>query len=137
MSRRTSFPHQLYFFDRFEENCSFFQDSGKFHTISIKKSLVEILTTRASYFFHGIDGVPSMFGIPDLSLFDPSQSRQWPLLEDFLSKIVSFYEPRLKDLKVSILSFDPGKEALDVHLAGFILIEKKRLFFEHHGVFQC
>lgn len=68
-------------------------------------------------------GLPWMYGIPDFTSFDPSNKTLWPKINDLIKNAISYFEPRLQKIKVSIDHFDNQNQRLYLSISGNVVMK--------------
>ncbi|CAO5679262.1 MAG: hypothetical protein HEEMFOPI_01251 [Holosporales bacterium] len=97
---------------------------------SIRVELSRLLNTRAKSLEADDDeklssyGAPSFYGLPDFSAYDATNSEDWPKIANYVKKSVDRFEPRLKNIVVSILEFDSLAQRLNIIIKGSLNIKK-------------
>jgi type VI secretion system lysozyme-like protein len=88
---------------------------------SIEREVYRILNTRSTarrddYGYLDLDqenfGLPQMFGMADFSQFDGANTGHWPKIAKICELAIERYEPRLKNVRLSIQSFDRQDQCL-------------------------
>jgi type VI secretion system lysozyme-like protein len=69
-------------------------------------------------------GLPWMYGIPDFTSIDASDKTGWPRLAKIFANTISYFEPRLQMVKVTIDQFDGSNQSLHISVRGQISIQK-------------
>ncbi|MBP9752311.1 MAG: type VI secretion system baseplate subunit TssE [Proteobacteria bacterium] len=97
---------------------------------SIQVELLRLLNTRAktlkedSSSEESTYGGPSFYGLPDFSAYDATNSQDWPKIASFIKNSIDRFEPRLKNITVSVIDFDSVKQKLNVSILGALNIKK-------------
>lgn len=68
-------------------------------------------------------GLPWMYGIPDFTSFDPADKTKWKALSSIFEKSIAYFEPRLKEVKVSVDHFDGQNQSLYVSIQGKVVMK--------------
>jgi type VI secretion system protein ImpF len=58
-------------------------------------------------------GLPQMFGLADFSHYDGTNTGHWPKIARLCEEAIEKYEPRLKNVQVTILGFERQHQALE------------------------
>lgn len=74
---------------------------------TIKQDLFKELSEKEENF-----GLPGMFGLPDFSQYDGTNSAHWPKIAALCKKAIEIYEPRLQNIHVKMTGFDRQIHAL-------------------------
>lgn len=69
-------------------------------------------------------GLPWMYGIPDFTSIDPADQSKWKGLSNIFEKAIEHFEPRLKNVKVSIDHFDGQNQRLYVSIRGQVVMKE-------------
>ncbi len=69
-------------------------------------------------------GLPWMYGIPDFTSMDPADKSQWWRTANLFENAISYFEPRLKSVKVSIDHFDGQNQRLYVSIRGQVIMKE-------------
>ncbi len=67
-------------------------------------------------------GYPELYGLPDFSNVDPTNQSSWPFYEELIQQTITYYEPRLKDVKVKIISFARNTQTLTASISGSLIL---------------
>ncbi|MBX9977301.1 MAG: type VI secretion system baseplate subunit TssE [Alphaproteobacteria bacterium] len=59
-------------------------------------------------------GLPGMFGVPEFSMFEGTNTYNWKPLTRYLEKIIERFEPRLSNITVVIQGVDKSKQFLNI-----------------------
>jgi len=90
---------------------------------SIKREVEGILNTRATAKrvnhedFSEDDlnsGLPEMFGLGDFSQYDGANETDWERIEELCEQAITRYEPRIKNVTVSVTAFDQKAQSLNI-----------------------
>lgn len=68
-------------------------------------------------------GLPWMYGIPDFNSIDAANKTSWPKIAKIFEKAISYFEPRLKMVKVTIDNFDGKSQSLNISIRGQVNLE--------------
>ncbi len=88
---------------------------------SIEREVYRILNTRSTakrgeYNFLDQEaqnfGLPKMFGLMDFSQYDGANTGHWSKIAKLAELAIETYEPRLKNVRISIHSFDRQEQSL-------------------------
>lgn len=100
---------------------------------SIISEVTRLLSTRLSataknYSFYcnqeyGL-GLPWMYGIPDFSSLNPADKNQWGKINILFENAITYFEPRLQNIKVSIDHFDSQNQQLYVSIKGQVVMKE-------------
>ena len=95
---------------------------------SIVAEISMLLNTRLSataqiYSRYGL-GLPWMYGIPDFTSIDPADKSQWWRNARLFENAITYFEPRLKNVKVSIDHFDGKNQRLYVSIKGQVTMKE-------------
>lgn len=71
-------------------------------------------------------GLPWMYGVPDFTSIDASDKTGWPKLAKLFANAISYFEPRLKMVKVSIDNFAGSTQSLQITVRGQVSIQKNQ-----------
>lgn len=96
---------------------------------SVRRELERLLNTRASYppdVLNRQERTALNYGIPDYYHLSPKSPADHRILESDLSRAISFYEPRLREVQVAIQSYDEDRKALIASVNGVIVVESIR-----------
>jgi len=69
-------------------------------------------------------GLPSFYGMPDFSAFDPANANDWENIQMMMQKTIERYEPRLKNIHVKILEYVAEEQKLYVQINATLNIKK-------------
>lgn len=69
-------------------------------------------------------GLPWMYGIPDFTSIDPADKTQWARINALFEKAISYFEPRLKNINVSLDHFDGQSQRLYVSIRGQVVMKE-------------
>lgn len=69
-------------------------------------------------------GLPWMYGIPDFTSIDPADKSQWWRNARLFENAITYFEPRLKNVKVSIDHFDGKNQRLYVSIKGQVTMKE-------------
>ncbi len=105
---------QRAFFERFTENtCSPCEMSE--YIASILREVGRILTSRQQVQSFGVElsGLPEFYGVPDLlGRLNLADQVSWPTIAREFSRLVMYYEPRIKDVNFLITEFESQSQTL-------------------------
>lgn len=83
-------------------------------------------------------GLPWMYGIPDFTSMDPADKTEWWRTANLFEKAITYFEPRIKDVKVAIDHFDGKHQRLYVSIRGNVVMKEFQqpvaFGIEIHGV---
>lgn len=88
---------------------------------SIEREVDRILNTRATvkraeYEAFSEDalnfGLPEMFGLGDFSQYDATKQDEWPRIAELCEQAIRRYEPRIKNVAVTVTAFDNKAQSL-------------------------
>lgn len=110
------------------------QPVHRFYTLedlnqSIERELYHILGTQSKarkedYLELSKDplnyALPEMFGVPEFTYFEASNKENWKSLAKHMAKIIEIYEPRLKNVQVTINDFNKQSQYLSVSVTGIL-----------------
>ena len=65
-------------------------------------------------------GLPEMYGLPDFSQYDATNSDDQFKLSQIATRALRYYEPRLKDPELNILQFINNQQKLLCEIRGFL-----------------
>ncbi len=65
-----------------------------------------------------------MYGIPDFTSIDPADKTQWARISSLFEKAISYFEPRLKKISVSLDHFDGQSQRLYVSIRGQVVMKE-------------
>ncbi len=65
-------------------------------------------------------GLPWMYGTPDFQSFDATDTKQWWQIAKIYQDAITYFEPRLKNVKVTILEFINQQQCLVIEIQGDI-----------------
>ena len=100
---------------------------------SIVNEVSRLLNTRLSATakiysrYHDQDyglGLPWMYGIPDFTSIDPADKTQWVRISELFKNAISYFEPRLKKVSVSLDHFDGQSQRLYVSIRGQVVMKE-------------
>lgn len=100
---------------------------------SIEREVFRILNTRSTAKYDEFDdliasreniGLVQLYGLADFSQFDGTNSGHRPRIARLCEISISVFEPRLKNVKVTILDFDKQAQALIASISATISISK-------------
>jgi type VI secretion system lysozyme-like protein len=74
---------------------------------ALKKEEYEELAAMEENF-----ALPEMYGIPEFSMYDGSSHIQWKNICDTCAKAMAYFEPRLKNIEVSVETFIKEEQSL-------------------------
>jgi len=98
---------------------------------SIEREVFRLLNTRTAikreeYEYLCQDEVnfalPEMYGIPDFSLYEGTNHQNWPLIIRYCQQVIGYYEPRLKNIQVTVESFNKHRQALLIRITADIAV---------------
>ena len=69
-------------------------------------------------------GLPWMYGIPDFNSIDPADKNQWVSIAKLFENAIGYFEPRLKNVNVSLDHFDGQSQCLYVSVRGKIVMKE-------------
>lgn len=69
-------------------------------------------------------GLPWMYGIPDFTSIDAADKTSWPRLAKMFASTISYFEPRITMVKVTIDQFDGSSQSLHITIRGQISIQQ-------------
>ncbi len=69
-------------------------------------------------------GLPWMYGIPDFTSMDPADKTQWARINTLFEKAISYFEPRIKNVNVSLDYFDGQGQRLYVSIRGQVVMKE-------------
>ena len=69
-------------------------------------------------------GLPWMYGIPDFTSIDPADKTQWWRTANLFENAITYFEPRIKNVKVAIDHFDGKNQRLYVSIRGQIAMKE-------------
>lgn len=69
-------------------------------------------------------GLPWMYGIPDFTSIDPADKTQWARINTLFEKAIAYFEPRLKNVNVSLDHFDGQSQRLYVSVRGQVVMKE-------------
>lgn len=69
-------------------------------------------------------GLPIMFGVPDFTSFDPTDKRQRWQISINCERAIRYFEPRLKNVKVSVKDFSKIRQELFLEISGLLTVNK-------------
>lgn len=75
-----------------------------------KEDYVELAKNPLNY------ALPEMYGVPEFTYFEASNKENWKPLAKHVAKIVEAYEPRLKNVKITIEEFEKQSQTLHFHI---------------------
>jgi len=90
---------------------------------SIKREVEGILNTRATAKRVNHEdfsedelnsGLPEMFGLGDFSQYDGENEGDWNHIEELCEQAIMRYEPRIKNVTVSVTAFDQKAQSLSI-----------------------
>ena len=100
---------------------------------SIVNDVARLLNTRLSatakiysryrYQEYGL-GLPWMYGVPDFTSMDPADKTQWVRISDLFKDAISYFEPRLKKISVSLDHFDGQSQRLYISIRGQVVMKE-------------
>lgn len=67
-------------------------------------------------------GIPELFGIFDSGQFDAANSLDRPKMERLLEKAITAFEPRLRDVRVTIEAFHKGTQSLSLTVRAHMMV---------------
>jgi type VI secretion system protein ImpF len=82
-------------------------------------------------------GLPFLFGFQDFQSFDSTNSVQRRRMAFTCQQAIAKFEPRLSDVKVKIQGFNKITQALEVHITGYVLLEKLREIVQFPITLDC
>lgn len=100
---------------------------------SIEREVDRLLNTRTSMKQEDYEvliqdenslGLPGMYGIPAFSLYDTANTQNWTPLCKNIERAISYYEPRLKDVEVTVDAFDVQHQKLNMFLAAQLNVKE-------------
>lgn len=90
---------------------------------SIKRELLNILGTQCKFKEEGYRqlttnslnyGLPGMFGVPELTMYDGTNTNHWRIFARYMAKVIGVFEPRLTNITVTLNGVDRAKQFLEV-----------------------
>lgn len=111
-----------------------FQDLKELE-ISIERELLHLLGTQTKFkrddYMELIKNpmnfaLPGMYGVPEFTYFEASNSDNWKMITRLLTKVISYYEPRLKNVSVSAEDFDGQRQQLQLNIIAELNIPEFR-----------
>ncbi len=69
-------------------------------------------------------GLPWMYGIPDFTSMDPADKTQWWRNAKLFANAITYFEPRLKNVRVAIDQFDGKNQRLYVSIRGQVVMRE-------------
>jgi type VI secretion system protein ImpF len=95
---------------------------------SIQTELTRLLNTRAKALDGENDqisyGGPSFYGLPDINKYDVTNSQTWADVSLAIKQSIEHFEPRLRDVKITVDEFDHRSQILHVTIEGKLNIKK-------------
>jgi len=70
-------------------------------------------------------GLPALFGFNDFQTFDALNALDRRKIIVLCEKSITFFEPRLKDVSVTVGSYDAQKQSLEVSVSGLLRLEQQ------------
>ena len=70
-------------------------------------------------------GLPGWYGLPEELLKKATAPIAHPTIKRALEKLISWYEPRLKNAKVSVLGFDALSQSLKIEISAQVFLANK------------
>lgn len=67
-------------------------------------------------------GSPELYGLFDTTRFDAANPLDRPKIESIMRKAITLFEPRLKNVQVTVQRFDKSKQSLSVMVAADMII---------------
>lgn len=68
-------------------------------------------------------GLPEMFGLGDFSQFDGTNSGDWDYVALLCQRAIETFEPRVKNVEVTVQSFDRPRQALSINVRADIALD--------------
>lgn len=96
---------------------------------SIRRDLVWLFNTRTSipaHLFDNRDLTVIDYGIPDFGSYSPANSDDRDLLAKRLTRAISFFEPRLKNVRIDVEPAMPNEKMLRVIIDAVMVVESVR-----------
>ena len=96
---------------------------------SIERELLHLLGTKAKirkedYLALAKDplnyALPFMYGTPDFSYFEGTNTEQWQPFSKYVAKAIEAFEPRLSNIGVRVIGVDNQKQFLDIEINAMI-----------------
>lgn len=100
---------------------------------SIQREILRILNTRTTAkrvnydLFSDEDrnfGLPEMFGLADFSQLDAANHSEWHRIETLCEQAISRYEPRIKNVTVTIVDFNKQTHALNLTIQADLALKE-------------
>lgn len=97
---------------------------------SIQEELMHIIETQSKFKEKNYKilvenplnyAVSGMFGVPELTMYDGSNTNHWRIFARYMTKVISIFEPRLKNIVVTINGFDNSKQFLNLTIFAHII----------------
>lgn len=101
--------------------------------LSIERHLSDLLSTRCCakqsvYTLHMKNplsvSLPAQFGLPESLFQDAVGAQSWKKWEKIIQNVIETYEPRLKNIQVTIAAKDINKQALRLQIRGMIHLKQ-------------
>jgi type VI secretion system protein ImpF len=98
---------------------------------SVQREVFRLLNTRTAIKREDYEALsqdeinfalPEMYGLPEFSLYEGANHRNWPHIVHYCQQVIAYYEPRLKNIRVSVEIFDKQRQALVIHLTANLAI---------------
>lgn len=69
-------------------------------------------------------GIPPTYGLKDFGSFDATNTQDWPLIKRLITESIDYFEPRLKNINVEVLSFEDKTQQLIIQINGKLHLQK-------------
>jgi type VI secretion system protein ImpF len=98
---------------------------------SVEREVFRLLNTRTAIKREDYEALsqdeinfalPEMYGLPEFSLYEGADHTNWPHIVRHCQKIIAYYEPRLKNIRVVVKAFDKQRQALIVHITADLAV---------------
>lgn len=93
---------------------------------SVRRELERLLNTRCpvpTQLLTEQERTAINYGIPDLSPFSPHSSRDQQRLAQAIEQTIRFYEPRLRQVQVTVEQFEESERALFIRIDAALVVE--------------
>jgi type VI secretion system protein ImpF len=120
-------------FDRLvdEETASLFYNKEEV-IASVERDLKRLLNTRSPLRREEYDmlaenelnfALPEMYGFPEIAFYDNESVSNWGRVSQHCEKVITYFEPRLKNVRVTVKKFAAGEQALTLTIKAILNID--------------
>ena len=69
-------------------------------------------------------GVPSIYGLKDFGSYDATNTQDWAMISNLITDSITYFEPRLKNVRVEIVNFEDQTQKLNIQIFGKLHLKK-------------